>query len=230
MMKVSRILPFTSGVDDWRVLLANPAKHWQRGFSARTLAHCWESSEEMPPEIVRLFAQSSDTLVANLQPIFAIPEFKVALPGGKTDSQNDIFVLARSMAGPVCIMVEGKVKESFGPMLKDWQENASMGKKKRLQFLLDSLGLDSLPTDEVRYQLFHRAVSAILMAQQFRAVAAVLLIHSFSQEFACWPDYKKFVSLFGVEAVVGSLQRLSSSSSMPLFGAWVVGNPMFLDC
>jgi hypothetical protein len=50
-----------------------------------------------------------------------VPEFKVPLPGGAHASQNDIFVLARSTAGPISIMVEGKVNESFGPALREWR-------------------------------------------------------------------------------------------------------------
>ena len=53
------------------------------------------------------------TLLENLQPLLAIPEFKGPLSGGQTASQNDIFVLAHSASGPVTIMVEGKVPYSL---------------------------------------------------------------------------------------------------------------------
>ncbi|ADW18802.1 hypothetical protein Despr_2666 [Desulfobulbus propionicus DSM 2032] len=230
MEKKSRIFPFTTGVEDWQALLADPDRHWRKGYSARTLAYCWESSEELPEEVAQPFAESMDPLLANLQPVIGIPEFKVPLPGGRNSSQNDIFILSRSTAGPVCIMVEGKVSESFGPRVTDWLKNASEGKMKRLEFLLDSLGLTSLPDDTIRYQLLHRAVSAIITAEQFRAVAAVMLIHSFSRELVGWLDYSRFASLFEVEAVVGSLQKLSVSSKVPLFGVWVIGNHAFLEC
>lgn len=228
MGKRSRILPFTSGAEDWCTLLADPEKHWQQGYSARTLAHCWEASEGLPDEVALPFLQSIDLLVDDLQPILAIPEFKVPLPGGARASQNDIFVLAKSKAGPVCIMVEGKVRESFGPRVKDWLVDASPGKKTRLNFLLETLGLNTLPEVGVRYQLFHRAASAIIMAEQFRAVAAVLLVHSFDQELCGWSDYAEFTQLFGVEAVVGTLQKVTDTAKVPLFGLWVVGNPRFL--
>lgn len=226
---MSRILAFTSGPQDWQALLADPVKHWRSGYSARTLAHCWEASDGFPAEVGAPFAQSAEPLLADLTPLLAIPEFKVPLPGGQRASQNDLFVLARSVAGPVTIMVEGKVSESFGPTLEEWRREASVGKEERLRFLLRSLGLGMAPADTVRYQLLHRAASAIITGEQYRAAAAVLLVHSFSEARAGWPDYQAFTRLFGVDAAVGTIQRLGVASSIPLFGVWVVGNPSFLN-
>jgi hypothetical protein len=81
----------------------------------------------------------------------------------------------------------------------------------------------------VRYQLLHRAASAILTGEQYRAAAAVLLVHSFSQAQAGWADYQAFARLFGVEASVGRVQRLGGASRVPLFGLWVWGDPAFLQ-
>lgn len=223
-----RILAFTSGPEDWQALLADPIKHWKSGYSARTLAHSWESADGFPAEVAAPFAHSTEPLLENIIPILAIPEFKVPLPGGVRASQNDIFILARSSAGPVSIMVEGKVKEPFGYTLDEWKNDASPGKEERLNFLLRTLGLGALPRGDIRYQLLHRAASAIITAEQYRAAAAVLVVHSFSQEHAGWPDYQAFTRLFGVEAELGALQRLGTSATIPLFGVWVVGNPLYL--
>jgi len=224
-----RILAFTSGPKDWQALLADPVKHWKSGYSARTLAYSWEAADGFPSEVAAPFARSTEPLLENITPILAIPEFKVPLPGGVRASQNDIFVLARSSSGPVSIMVEGKVKESFGPTLDEWRSESSPGKEERLSFLLRTLGLGAAPAENIRYQLLHRAASAIITGAQCHAVAAVLLVHSFSQERAGWPDYQAFTRLFGVEAELGSLQRLGSAATIPLFGVWVVGNPLFLQ-
>ena len=223
-----RILAFTSGPKDWQALLADPVKHWKSGYSARTLAYSWENADGFPSEVAAPFAQSTEPLLENVTPILAIPEFKVPLPGGIRASQNDIFVLARSSSGPVSIMVEGKVKESFGPTIGEWKNEASPGKQERLSFLLRTLGLGAAPADNIRYQLLHRAASALITGEQYRAAAAVLIVHSFSQECAGWPDYQAFTRLFGIEAEIGSLQRLGSSAAIPLFGVWIVGNPLFL--
>ena len=172
--------------------------------------------------------QSSRRLLRDLRPLLAVPEFRVPLPGGGRPSQNDLFVLARSVVGPVTIMVEGKVAESFGPRLGDWLENASRGKRTRLKSLVRTLDLSNRPSGEVRYQLLHRAASAILTGEQYRCAAAVLLVHSFSQERAGWADYQAFTRLFDVEAVEGTVQRLKPVSHPPLFGVWVVGDRRFL--
>lgn len=224
-----RILSFTTGPEDWKTLLADPVKHWKSGFSARTLAHCWEASEGFPPEVALPFDQCDDPLLANINPLLAVPEFKVPLPGGVRSSQNDIFVLARSTVGPITIMVEGKVSESFDKTLEEWRRGASPGKEERLSFLVRKLGLDSPPLGTIRYQLLHRAASAIITGDQYRASAAVLLIHSFGEKRAGWSDYQAFTRLFGVEAALGSVQRLGGASSVPLFGLWVVDNCSYLQ-
>jgi len=219
---------FTSGPEDWRALLADPEKHWRKGYSARTLAYCWEDTDGLPPEVAAAFVGSNDPLLEGLTPLLAVPEFKVPLPGGQRASQNDLFVLAKSTAGPISIMVEGKVSETFGPTLDEWKKEASPGKEERLRFILRKLDLDVFLKGTIRYQLLHRAASAVITGEQYRAAATVVLIHSFSEELAGWPDYKAFVSLFGVDAEVGMIQRLGVASNIPLFGVWVVGDRTFL--
>jgi hypothetical protein len=226
---MGRILAFTSGPHDWKDLLADPGKQWKRGYSARTLAHCWEASAGFPPEVTQPFAMSNEDLLAELTPILAVPEFKVCLPGGVRASQNDIFVLARSVAGPVVVMVEGKVNESFGPTIEAWRKDASAGKKARLTFLERTLCLEFSPSPLVRYQLLHRAASAMIIGEQYRAAAAVLVIHSFSPKKAGWKDYQVFTRLFGFEAQMGVIQRLGATTRIPLYGVWVAGNPIFLE-
>lgn len=224
-----RILHFTKGPQDWQALLADPQKQWRTGYSARTLAHSWEEAPGLPPEVQLAFASTKEALLADFVPLIAVPEFKVALPGGDRASQNDLFVLGRSAAGPVSMMVEGKVSESFGPTLSEWQENASSGKEERLTFLIRTVGLTDRPDGTSRYQLFHRAASAILEGERYRAVAAVMLIHSFSQSKAGWPDYEAFLRLFGIRADVGTFQRLPGTQRVPLFAAWIVGDSRFLS-
>lgn len=125
-------------------------------------------------------------------------------------------------------MVEGKVNESFGPTIDGWLKNSSPGKTQRLGALTRILGLKSQPGNGIRYQLLHRAASAVITGEQYRAVAAVLIVHSFSQEREHWRDYQDFAGLFGVEAIEGVVQRLGSGSVPPLFGVWVVGDEKFL--
>jgi hypothetical protein len=222
-------LLLTNGVQDWEALLADPHKQWQEGFSARTLAHCWEAAPAsgLPPEIQTVFDSATEPTVAGFKSFLAIPEFAVPLPGGGHQSQNDLFLLGRSPAGAIAVVVEGKVSESFGPSVGNWCVDASLGKRRRLNFLKSTLGVSSVP-DEVPYQLLHRAASAIVEGSRYRAVAAVMLVHSFSQALARWNDYATFLGLFGVEARLGVLQRLNGEQTVPLFAAWVKGDPRYL--
>ena len=225
---MARILTFTSGPEDWQALLADPVKHWRTGYSARTLAHCWEAADGFPPEVAEALQRTNEPLLADLTPVLAIPEFKAALPGGIRPSQNDLFVLANAAKGPVSIMVEGKVSESFGPTLDKWRGDASRGKEQRLRFLQRTLGLAKRPAGSIRYQILHRAASAVITGEQYRAAAAVMLVHSFSEQRVGWADYQSFAALLGVDAIEGVVQRLGRDSTIPLFGVWVVGDCSFL--
>ena len=85
------------------------------------------------------------------------------------------------------------------------------------------------PVGSVRYQLLHRAASALITGEQYRAAASVLLVHSFSEQNTGWPDYEAFAQLYGVKAEMGTVQLLSSETRIPLFAAWVRGNCAFLQ-
>ena len=103
-------------------------------------------------------------------------------------------------------------------------------KKCGLRFLLQTLGIPGpTPAGAIRYQLLHRTASAVITADQYRAVAAMVLVHSFSERQCDWTDYEAFVGLFGPQACAGQAQRLSSASSVPIFAAWVAGDRAFLE-
>ena len=115
---MTKIFTPSVGPGDWKALLADPDKHWSRGFSARTLAHSWEDTDSFPPEIVSVLKQSP--MLEGLEPLLVFPEWKVPLPGGNAASQNDIWILAKCNVGLVSIAVEGKVEESFDKDLGKW--------------------------------------------------------------------------------------------------------------
>ncbi len=48
---MKKILRPTSGPSDWQAFLAEPEKQWKPGFSAHTLAHCWEAAGELPAAV-----------------------------------------------------------------------------------------------------------------------------------------------------------------------------------
>lgn len=221
---MNRIYIPTSSPANWRKHLAEPDKQWRDDYSAKELADCWESANGFPAEIAAVFSSSNQPAMRALELLLAIPEFPVDLPGGKRPSQNDLFVLARTQDGElVTIMVEGKVREPFGETLANWLKGASKGKHRRFNFLCDTLGLSRDPPLTLRYQLFHRSASAILIARRFTARHAVLLVHSFSPEHHGFADYQEFLRIFGIEGESNRLMALPSLGNLQLYAGWAVG-------
>src|SRR3954468_14676426 len=154
----------SSGAHDWQWMLAKPGLQWKHGASAMALADAWENAQRWPPEVA---AALDDSELCGLEPLLALPEHQVPLPGGVAASQNDLFVLARRAAGGVvALAVEGKVEEPFGDhTVTEWRSTATPGREKRLRYLLGVLGLaDDERTGTLRYQLLHRTASAIIEA------------------------------------------------------------------
>ncbi len=219
----------THGPDTWRELLADPVKHWRRGFSARTLAHAWERANGFPPEVRRAFQKADLRELRTIEMLLAIPEHQVDLPGGRRPSQTDVFVLARSPGGLVAVAVEGKVDEDFGPLVDEWYARPSLGKQERWRFITAKLGLHGVSARGLRYQLFHRLASAVIEAERFGARDAVMLVHSFKGRRDLFGDYSAFVELFGREAKRGTIVQLEAPHSIRLHAGWVTGNPRHLS-
>ncbi|MFD0466017.1 DUF6946 family protein [Microvirga aerilata] len=125
--------------------------------------------------------------------------------------------------------MEGKVDKPFGRLLGNWKANASAGKRQRLAFLCDRLGLDEqqLPPD-LHYQLLHRTVSALIEADRFKTDAAAMIVHSFSPQQRWFGAFARFVSLFGCSAELGKLILVRPDASRPLYSGWACGEPRFL--
>jgi hypothetical protein len=219
---MKRIYSPTSSPEDWRKLLASPEKHWKPGYSAWELAHCWEAARGFPASFQTMFASFEHPALQKPELLFAIPEYRVGMPGGGHASQNDLFVLAKAGDGNLLsITVEGKVNESFGPTVKAWFKNPSFGKQKRLTFLLANLGLTDKFLDNIRYQMFHRTVSAMIEAKRFNAPYAMMIVHSFSPDETGFDNYQAFLGLFGKSVQMGHLVELPVSGSIRLFSGWV---------
>lgn len=154
-------------------------------------AYSFEAQRGLPPEIAAFFPTATLLL--------AIPEYKVALPGGTRDSQNDVFALLRDERGLITCMIEAKRDEPFGPTLGEWLKDASAGKTTRLAGICELLGLNPDTLDGgLRYQLFHRAASAVLTAKQFHTQRGAVVVQSFSPEHRWFEDYCAFARLLGV--------------------------------
>ncbi len=226
---MSRFLIPTGGPSAWQALLADPERHWRTGYSARSLAYCWEDADGFPTSVRSVLAQSDTPTLREAELLLGIPEHEVPLPGGERPSQNDVWVLARGAGELISIAVEGKVAESFGPTVGEWRQEASPGKRKRLAFLEQCLGLSAPVEGDVRYQLLHRTASAVIEARRFGAAHAVLLVHSFSATHEWLSDYQRFLSLFEASGDVDSITSCNVVDSIQLHAAWVHGEDRYLS-
>jgi hypothetical protein len=217
--RMSKIYAPCHSTDCWRQLLADPDMQWRDGYSAKTLAECWQNAEGFPPT-VRLVLEGAFGDGAML---LGIPEHKVPLPGGGAASQTDLFVLARFTKGLIAIAVEGKVAEPFGPKVSEWGPDATPGHRRRLDALQADLGLSGRDLSDIRYQLLHRTVSALRLAHDFTAGTALMLVHSFHSESRWFDEYADFVSLFGAQARENHVTFLTRRGEVDLYAGWVKG-------
>jgi len=162
--------------------------------------------------------------------LFAFPEYKVPLPGGKRESQNDIYVIAKSNNNLISIMIEGKVSEPFDKPVSSWISNSSenSGKQDRLKFLLNKLNLDLAQVQQIRYQLLHRTVSAIMEAQRIGAKNALMLVHSFSQTSKWFNDFARFIRLFGLIAEENTIVGPCKTEGINIYFGWTKGDEDYL--
>lgn len=221
---MNRIYIPTTSPEDWRRLLAEPDKHWKRGYSARALAYCWET-EGFPEEIRQLLRPH----FPDIELLLALPEHKTPLPGGRRASQTDLFVLAKAGVQLVVIAVEGKVNEPFGPTVAEWQQKESPGRWQRLAYLCEILGLNPEQVQATRYQLLHRTGAALIEARRFNAAAAVMLVHSFSPDNTWLEDYLAFLALFCATGGANELTFLKEMDRTRLYLGWAKGDPKYLE-
>lgn len=216
--------------DRWKDLLAQPERQWKVGYSARTLAYCWQEADGFPVNIITTFQKSKIDLFKNVELLFAFPEYKVPLPGGKRESQNDIYVIAKSNNNLISIMIEGKVNEPFDKPVSNWISNSggNSGKQKRLNFLLNKLNLNYTQVQQIRYQLLHRTVSAIIEAQRIGAKNALMLVHSFSTEKEWFNDFAQFVKLFDLSAEKDSIVGPYQTDGINIYFGWTKGDKYYL--
>ena len=221
---MSRVLVPTSGPESWKAFVAQPELHWATGYSARTLAHSWEAAKGIPPEIHAVL----EPHVGALDPLLVVPEHKTKLPGGRRESQSDVFLLGRHAAGTIACTIEGKVDEPFGPTVADQMAGASAGKTERFDYLCAMLGLAACP-NHIHYQLLHRTVSALIEAELFCATHAAMVVHSFSPSSKWFEAYAAFVEMLGGEAKLNSASVVEVPGDRPLVLGWARGEPRFRE-
>ncbi len=216
-----KILVPTNGINSWRDLLADPGKQWKDGYSAKSVAKSWEKDEDLPAQIKEVLEEE----FGNLELLHAVPEFKVPLPGGNRDSQNDVFGIIKAKDSLISMMVEAKVKEDFGSIIEIWEKEFSEGKENRLKFLEDKINIPKSYSKQLRYQLFHRLASSIIMAEKYNAQNAIMVIQSFEKDNKLnhFDDFVKFINTYIPNLSVNKNQiiKLTSNNEIDIYSAWI---------
>ena len=97
-----------------------------------------------------------------------------------------------------------------------------------MEFLLKELHLENKPLNDIRYQLLHRTASAIIEAKRINAKYALMLVHSFSQEYEHFSDYERFLALFKLKAEKDCISNPVSIGKITLYFGWVRGDKKYL--
>ena len=142
-------------------------------------------------------------------------------PGLPRASQTDLLAIIRVRNEIAVIAVEGKVEESFGPLIGD-QKHLSAGQKDRLSHLRKLFDVSERDVSTLRYQLFHRAAAAVFEAQRYACTKAFLLVHSFSPKLTGYNDFSAFASAIGLgEGPLGAVLGATTVNSISLYAAWL---------
>lgn len=219
-MKQKNILIPTTNAESWKIFLASQT-HWKTDYSAKSAAESWERVKGLPKEIKTAFNKHDNFKDSEM--LLAIPEFKVPLPGGSRPSQNDLLVVTSNENGLTVITVEAKVDEGFDKTISEWKKNLSVGKENRLKYLLSTINFQSKEVDNLRYQLFHRLASSVIMAKKFHANNALMIIQSFQEndDKNHFKDYQEFISTYNVEPLKECIQKITSVGEIDVYALWV---------
>jgi hypothetical protein len=204
------------GLPDWRARLGDPDRHWRAGYSARALAERWTGAPGLPPEVAGLLDPPTALL-------YAIPEYRVPLPGRGADSQCDLLAVLRTGGRLGVVAVEGKVDEPFGPTIGDWLGGGGPNRRDRLTGLCALLGCPDDPPPGLRCQLFHRAAAAVIEARRIGAAVAAAIVHSFSAAHRWLGDFEAFSAHLGQAATLGTAADRRLAGGLTLRLGWASG-------
>lgn len=194
--------------------------HWREGRSAKRLIDQWWNANDFPSSIRSMLEQASEWHDAELLDAFA--ERCTNLSDGRpSHSQSDLLAVVGLDSGIGILTIEAKVDEGFDKTIDDWLKADSAGKRKRLEGLCARLGLNAHQVGEYRYQLFHRAASALIEAGRYRSSQAAMIVQSWCPKKSSFDDYKAFCRLLGYrDATIGVLTEPKIFQGVALRLGW----------
>jgi hypothetical protein len=168
--------------------------HWKRGRSAYETSFSWLRARGVPTKVRSVLDAAVEWRNAELLAGFF--EHATALDTQAGPSYTDLLAICGLEGGLGILAVEGKAGETFGQLVSEWRD--SPGKEARYAWACELFGVDAKDCSILRWQLFHRAASAVLEAKRFRAAHAVVLVHDFSGVCSSAPDFLAFADTVGL--------------------------------
>ena len=200
--------------------LAKQKRHWKAGYSARELVLAWHNAPSGIPKSVRSVIESRPEF-GSTELIDGFFEREVDLRTPGRNSQTDLMAVVAWGEKLGTIAVEGKVDEPFGELVLAWNDG-SAGKERRLAGLCATLGIDPDRAQGLRYQLLHRAASAVYEAQRYRCHQAIMLVHSFSSAKKWFYDFADFSDSMGISvSAPNTISASKKCDGISLNLAWV---------
>jgi len=217
-LNVSLLLP-----EDIIDHLGSGDEQWKPGRPAYEIAYSWYDAGGIPASVQAVL--DTVPLYRGAQMLDGFFERKVALAPG-AESQTDLMVLAAVEGGLAAIAVEGKATEPFGPLVSEWN-TGTRGRTQRLAALCATFGLAPAAVGALRYQLFHRAASAVYEAQRYRSRHALFVVQSFGDATTGnFDDYARFAGAIGLGAVArNAVSAPRDCDGVELRFAWVSDRP-----
>ncbi|MGD9741391.1 MAG: hypothetical protein AB7J30_12385 [Hyphomicrobium sp.] len=205
--------------------------HWKKGRSAFELSTAWMQADGLPPSVRTVLEQAPEWRGAEL--LEGIFECETELPGKGRSSQTDLLAILALNDGNAILGVEGKVDETFGPLVEEWiAEAKDQNRSNRLAGLCATLCVDVNSVGGLFYQLFHRTCASIYEAKRFGYKRAIMLVHSFTETRApsavpAWfDDFSKFSCAVGMRVIrPGSISAPKTCEGIEVRLAWVSDKP-----
>ena len=171
--------------------------HWKEGRSAKCLVDQWWHANALPSTVARMLDHTSEWQGAEL--VDAYVERQTSLEDGRpSHSQSDLLAIVALENRLGIIAIEAKVDEGFDKTVSEWLGNDSFGKVRRLTKLCELLGISPDGIGDLRYQLLHRAASAILEAKRYRASQTAMIIQSWCPNASGFQDFVAFSQVVGM--------------------------------
>ncbi len=127
---MGKILIPANGPADWQQFLAEPEKQWKRGYSARTLAHCWHDADGFPKDVCAVLTSSGN--FRDIELLVAIPEHKVSLPPVRAQASQNLPVARQ---GWFQLPLRGRLANRSGKRFPNGWRPQQLGRKNGSNFL-----------------------------------------------------------------------------------------------